>query len=438
MQVTSEGPQKITKATIDNAWRRRSTGNRLIIRDNDCRGLALVVNPTTMTWTYAYRLRGTDPLTGRRWPNRTVTLGNPSTHSPDDARTAANQIKGQAAAGDDPASEKRARIEAETRRKGATLGRLVGVYASALPHRPKMRGAGLPSASYVAEELAQVRLSLDTMKAENVPAYELTEARVRTLVSDVQAGASVARKRFGALSRFLDWCQEAGHIPVNPCGLLPRSRRPKAPQARSHYLSMSELAAIWHAAGQLRETVWRDATRFLIAVPCRRNEAARLEWSHIDLDAAIWRQPGKLTKNRDPHRFHLHPLAIGILRERHKITGGKGLVFPAPESGKALDTFTRLKTTLSEKAQITEWTWHDFRRSFATALGEASIAETVADAILNHRQAATRGGVLGVYQRASRWPEQVRAMEIWGQMLTAEIDGREPAGTVIAMVARAG
>ena len=69
---------------------------------------------------------------------------------------------------------------------------------------------------------------------------------------------------------------------------------------------------------------------------------------------------------------------------------------------------------LDAAAKLTGWTWHDFRRSFATALGEAGISEAVADAVLNHRQSATRGGVLGVYQRASRWPEQVKAMQLWG------------------------
>ena len=86
-------------------------------------------------------------------------------------------------------------------------------------------------------------------------------------------------------------------------------------------------------------------------------------------------------------------------------------MFPAPVSGGVLDTFTAIKQSLADAAELTGWTWHDFRRSFATALGEASIPEAVADAVLNHRQSATRGGVLGVYQRASRWPEQVRAME---------------------------
>src|ERR1039457_2363790 len=104
MQVISEGPTKITKATIDAAWRRRKPDHRLIVRDKDCRGLALIVNPTTMTWSYAYRPRGIDSATGRRWPNQTITLGNPETHSPDDARAEANRLKGQAPAGfDSPA-----------------------------------------------------------------------------------------------------------------------------------------------------------------------------------------------------------------------------------------------------------------------------------------------------------------------------------------------
>ena len=51
----------------------------------------------------------------------------------------------------------------------------------------------------------------------------------------------------------------------------------------------------------------------------------------------------------------------------------------------------------------------------------------------DHRQAATRGGVLGLYQRASRWPEQVKAMEHWGRLLTAAIKGREADANVVPM-----
>jgi hypothetical protein len=133
-----------------------------------------------------------------------------------------------------------------------------------------------------------------------------------------------------------------------------------------------------------------------------------------------------------------------MLCERRKSTDGKGLVFPAPKSGDVLNTFSDLKSTLTDLtksddgAAVTGWTWHDMRRSFATALGEAGIPEAVADAVLNHRQSATRGGVLGVYQRASRWPEQVRAMELWGRLLAAAIEGREAVAEVVQLPARAG
>ena len=46
-------------------------------------------------------------------------------------------------------------------------------------------------------------------------------------------------------------------------------------------------------------------------------------------------------------------------------------------------------------------------------------------------QAATRGGVLGVYQRSGRWPEQVKAMDMWGRMLTAAIKGKEQDANVV-------
>src|SRR5208337_2123780 len=52
---------------------------------------------------------------------------------------------------------------------------------------------------------------------------------------------------------------------------------------------LEELGRLWRAAEGLHEPVWRDLARFLIAVPCRRSEAARLDWSHLDLAAAEWR-----------------------------------------------------------------------------------------------------------------------------------------------------
>jgi hypothetical protein len=113
------------------------------------------------------------------------------------------------------------------------------------------------------------------------------------------------------------------------------------------------------------------------------------------------------------------------------VTDGTGLVFPSPVVGKPIATLHSLRDKLAAVTGIIGWTWHDARRSFATALGEAGVSETIADAILNHRQSATRGGVLGTYQRASRWPEQVRAMELWGRLLAAALHGKQTDNVVV-------
>ena len=109
-------------------------------------------------------------MTGRRWPNRTVTLGNPASHSPDDARAEANRIKGQAAAGGDPAAEKKARAADEQRKRGSNAATTAWMTTRVrLPRRPKMRGAGLPSPEYVTDELAHTRQALADMEPRTCP-----------------------------------------------------------------------------------------------------------------------------------------------------------------------------------------------------------------------------------------------------------------------------
>lgn len=439
MQWVSEGPVKITKATVDSAWRRRAAGVRLVVRDTECRGLALVVNPTGMTWRYEYKPRGVNIRTGNRWPSQTVTIGNPDTHSPDQARGAAGKVKGQAAAGHDPAAEKRAAAEAQRIARGNTLARLLDDYAAALPTRPKLRGTGLATAQHVKEETTRARAAVAAMDADARPVADLTPADVRRMLDAQAARPATARAQFGALSRFLDYCQDAGHIAMNPCAMVAKSRRPRAVQARAHYLTLPDLAKLWQAADSLDYPVWRDLARLLIALPCRRGEAVALDWRDLDMDAASpqWRQAAGTTKNGEAHRLHIHPLAMDVLRSRHAAVGKPtaGLVFPSPKAGNKVDSFSDMQAALNKASGLTGWRWHDFRRSFATTLGEAGVSEATADAMLNHKASATRGGVLGVYQRAENWPGQVIAMQAWGAALAAALNpvGSPAAGKIVPM-----
>lgn len=422
MQVITKGTVKITKAVISETWRQRGEGTRLIVRDRECRGLALIVNPTAMSWVYSYKPRGHDDQ-GKRFSTRSVTIGNPETHSVDEARVEASAIKGRVKVGGDPGAERKAEIKSKAVARGRTASKLLEEYALALPKRPKLRGNGPLSDRHIASELAFAGAAIESCGLGERPVTDIGPTDIRAIVSAAAQRPAVARHWFGAVSRFFDWLLDEGLVPINPCSLLPKSRRPRAVPSRQTYQTPRQLAALWRAADTLDETR-RDLFRLLIAIPARREEVAKLDWAQIDLKQAVWTMSHKRTKNGDAHRIFLPELALAILTHRHLEAGQpkSGLVFPGPRAGQPIKTFTDLKEKISAAApDVKGWTYHDFRRGFVTALGESGVSETLADAILNHRQSATRGGVLGVYQKAFRWPEQVDAMKLWGRLLEKEI-----------------
>jgi hypothetical protein len=117
--------------------------------------------------------------------------------------------------------------------------------------------------------------------------------KVRVLLSSAE-GITTARHRFGPLSRFLDWCQDAGHIAVNPCALIGRNRRPKAPQARSHCIPRSKAweghrvqARVGQANPALTDTVVTDPRELAPAPEQLRREVRRVRIERLhNLDRA--------------------------------------------------------------------------------------------------------------------------------------------------------
>lgn len=425
--VLRQGPVKITRSLVDTAWKKRAPFQRLIFSDQECRGLALVVNATSMAWRFEYKPRGIDPHTGKRFASRSMVIGNPASLSPDAARDAANKLKGEAKNGHDPATQKRAKLADDARKRASTTKRLLEIYKPALPNRQKLRGGhGTLSSRAVAEELSHAKAAIIAMNALDKSADAISGTDIKRMLDGLADKPATARHRFGALSRFFDWAQEEGHINSNPCGQLPKTRRPRPPKPRPVFHSVKQVGQIWRAVVEADglQAVHRDLLHFLIVVPCRRGEATTMQWEDIDLDDAVWSQSGTQTKNGDPHRFYLPPLALSILKRRSNAANNPttGYVFPAPLSGKPIDTFGKIKKAVDKKLQAAlDWRLHDNRRSFVTALAEVGVHEAVLDAILNHRQAATRSGVLGVYQRAQRWPEQVQAMLRWNDLIAEAV-----------------
>ncbi|WP_439596702.1 tyrosine-type recombinase/integrase [Falsiroseomonas sp.] len=370
------------------------------------------------TWLFKYRA-----LDGRQHWHR---IGTFPAMTVEEARKQARALRTAVDKGKDPSKEREAERKAARAARAAAVEKLAESYAKALPGRPSLRGSGAISPGHAAAEEAAVRNAIARMKLEGRPVAEITPADLLGLLHLEAARPATARLLFGAFGRFMEWCRDAGHLAINPCDAIPRARRPKPPPARRRVVALPDLTRLWIASEVLPAPLG-ELARLLIALPVRRGEGARLAWEDVDLKAGVWTLPGAITKNGDQHRLALHPLARALLRARHEALGkpASGLAFPSPRVGNEVTAWTGMKAEMGEAAGFRAWTWHDFRRSFASLMAERGVAEPVADAVLNHRQSGTRGGVLGVYQHAQRWPEQKAAVEKWGAALAEAIAAAE-------------
>ena len=149
--------------------------------------------------------------------------------------------------------------------------------------------------------------------------------------------------------------------------------------------------------------------RLLIATGQRCSEVGGMTWGELDFDKALWTQPSARNKARRQHAVPLPPLAVAILQARHAAylrgAAPDDLVLPSmTRDGTRIVVYRGWcfhKRELDDFTGIEGWVLHDFRRSIVSNCAEAGGDLAALTSILNHASSATRGGVVGVYQRAT-------------------------------------
>jgi integrase len=252
---------------------------------------------------------------------------------------------------------------------------------------------------------------------------------------------SAHRRLHGAIRRMYAWALRHDLASSNPAEHIETTTAPP----RERVLSLAELARIWRAAETL-EPVYRDVVHLLITTGQRRAEVAGMTWGEIDLAppravgttaGGLWTLPAARTKARRQHALPLPPLAVAALQARLAVflhvPARDDLVLPtlardgrsvAPISG-----WNWLKRELDRASGVTDWQMHDFRRSLVTVCAEHGAEVAVLDSMLNHASSATRGGVIGTYQRATLIEPMRKVMALWDRLLSEElhIETRPPA-----------
>ena len=407
---------RIDKKAIEKAIKdQRSMNGRLFLADTDCKGLRLAINSRTASWTYAYRKRGFD-FGGKRFPMRTLKLGDVVTMTPTQARFEAEQVKALVRDGGDPAVERRKAQRDQLNASDADrpLTWWLDVY---------VRSELGDDTRHKQYEASHIRLGLAETEMSDQPPASIAEDNIKNLLQLHRDRPATARHRFGAMSRFLDFLQDQKVIQTNPAQSVSKKRRPKPPAPRSTFYDAEVLNRLWNPEQPLKD-VYLRYLRFLITTPLRAKEAAELTVGQISLSRMNISLFAADTKNNEAFVMPLSELAKQqLLIETH--TEAQRVFQLSSRAEQPMKSWSHFNASVRKATGVQNFNLHDLRRTFSTLIAEhTEFSEGLIDGLLNHKQSATRSGVIRHYQMAKHVDRRREVMDWWGEFLKEQMNDR--------------
>jgi integrase len=261
----------------------------------------------------------------------------------------------------------------------------------------------------------------------HIPLAEIKRADVvRVLDSIIAEGKPYRANRvLAAIKKLFAWALDRGLIDVHPIfGLKPPSKE----IARDRILTEVETRAFWIAANAMG-FLFGPALLLLLLTAQRRGEVTSMRWSDLNFERAVWTVPAAVAKNGRVHEVPLSRTAQDILKRLPRFVGSD-LVFTTtgttPISG-----FGRVKERLDAMMGVSDWRFHDLRRTAASGMARIGVAPHVIEKVLNHVSGQI-SGVAAVYNRHGYFPEKRDALERWAEYVEQVSEG-ESTGYRLAM-----
>lgn len=428
-------PQRLTKAVIERAEPKTSP---YVLWDSDLPGFGCRINPTgRRTYIVQYRLQGSrkayQPSIGE---SRVISLSQ--------ARARAAKMLATARLGTDPVAERKERAAKEAvLADRLTLAQLVEQYVTALRAgtvKTRRRSNGPLAKQYLLDTERHLRRFANKHGA--TPAQEIDrKLHVLPFLDKLAGQTATHRQTHGSLQRLYAWGRQRGLVTNNPTSDIQTS----LPPSRDHTLSLPELAEVWRAAEEIGGS-HGDLVKLLVLTGQRESEVAAMVWGEIDLTARRWTMPGQHNKPNRKHVLPLSGLAVELLTARlgTKPPPRDELVLPSVSRDSSrrpveISGWTKLRIKLEEKSGVIGWRFHDLRRSFVTICAEHGADIGTLDSMLNHAASGTRGGVIGVYQRAALLKPARQVMLLWDGLLRAAIGlptAMKPEEKIVALPTR--
>jgi integrase len=413
---------KFTARTVDSL--KAVPGRRVDYFDAAVPGLALrVTEYGHRSWSVHYR------NAERRL--RRLTLGDYPTVKLAAARKAAQRALRAASEGKDPAADKKAA------RHGETVGDLAKEYIE--------RHAKKHKRSWREDDRMLEADVLPTWRTRKVK--DLARRDVRELIEAIaDRGSPIAANRCLALVRkMLNFAIGRDWIEANVASLL---TKPGAERSRERVLDDDEIRQVWRACAGERPAMC-GLMRLRLVTAQRGGELAHLVWKDVDLEAGWLTLSGSVTKNKLPHRVPLSTLAIEVLQAVPVVEPAEDdldWVFPgrngkkpfgdAKHAGRRVAARVLVELQKADPAiEAFDFRGHDLRRTAATRMGAAGIAQSDIARVLNHAEGGPRA--THVYNRYQYDREKRIALDTWARTLTAILVEEKPAENIVPFSAEA-
>ena len=257
----------------------------------------------------------------------------------------------------------------------------------------------------------------------NMSVTSITKRDVNKMIDKVvDAGSPVAANRILAYTkRFFSWCKERDILDQSPVEAI---KLPSKENDRDRVLNLGEIKSFWISCDKMGYP-WGPVFQLLLLTGARLKEVSQASWSEISISDRTLDLPGSRTKNERAHQIQLSVQTLKILLSLPKVEGQD---FLFSTNGKTpVSGFSKVKKRLDMLCGVTNWRFHDLRRSFATHSSEKlSVSPVIVDKILNHRTGQVRG-VTAVYQRGEYLAERREALQKWGDYIERLVAGEDEA-----------
>lgn len=197
---------------------------------------------------------------------------------------------------------------------------------------------------------------------------------------------ATANRFLSLLSAMMRRAVNLGLLPDNPCRGIPRF---KEGSGTHRYLSLDEVGRLMVAMDKDPAPAVMAALRFMLLTGCRRSNALRARWEHIDLERRIWFMP--MTKSGKPQYSPLSDESIALLRQL-KSRHASPWVFPSSiDAGKPMKdprkAFARVLAAAGIRGHVR---LHDLRHTHASlAVSHAGQTLFTVQNLLHHASPQT-------------------------------------------------